>query len=59
MAQRRSLGWAELKVGLLVILGFAVLAYAVIRVGGPTSFFAEKFKLTAYFPFREWIASRQ
>jgi phospholipid/cholesterol/gamma-HCH transport system substrate-binding protein len=50
MAQRRSLGWAELKVGLLVILGFAVLAYAVIRVGGPTSFFAEKFKLTAYFP---------
>jgi phospholipid/cholesterol/gamma-HCH transport system substrate-binding protein len=50
MAQRRSLGWAELKVGLLVILGFAVLAYAVIRIGGPTSFFAEKYKITSYFP---------
>jgi phospholipid/cholesterol/gamma-HCH transport system substrate-binding protein len=49
MAQRRSLGWAELKVGLLVILGFAVLAYAIIRIGGPTSFFAKKFNMTAYF----------
>ena len=50
MAQRKSLGWTELKVGLLVIIGFVVLAYAIIRIGGPTSFFAEKFKMTAYFP---------
>jgi phospholipid/cholesterol/gamma-HCH transport system substrate-binding protein len=50
MAQRKSLGWTELKVGLLVIVGFAVLAYAIIRIGGPTSLFAEKFKMSAYFP---------
>ena len=38
MAQRRSLAWTELKVGLLVIAGFLVLAYAIVRIGGPSSF---------------------
>ena len=50
MAQRGSLKWTELKVGLLVLAGFFVLAFAIIRIGGPTSFFGEKFKITAYFP---------
>ncbi len=50
MAQRRSLAWTELKVGLLVIVGFAVLAFAIVRIGGPTSLFGEKMEVTAYFP---------
>jgi phospholipid/cholesterol/gamma-HCH transport system substrate-binding protein len=49
MADRRSLKWAQLKVGLLVLAGFALLTFAIIRIGGPTSFFSEKFKITAYF----------
>lgn len=57
MAQRRSLAWAELKVGLLVIIGFAVLAFAVIRIGGPTSFFTKKMRITAYFPSANGLRS--
>src|SRR5688572_7147639 len=49
MAQRRTLAWTELKVGLLVIFGFAALAYAIIRIGGPASFFSDKIRLTSYF----------
>ena len=48
MAQRRSLAWTELKVGLLVIVGFAVLAYAIINIGGP-GIWGETFKMTVYF----------
>jgi phospholipid/cholesterol/gamma-HCH transport system substrate-binding protein len=50
MAQRKSLAWSQLKVGLLVIVSFAVLAVAVLRIGGSTSFFAKTMKITAYFP---------
>jgi len=50
MPPKRSLKWTELKVGLLVIAGFVLLTFAIIRIGGPTSFFSEKFKITAYFP---------
>jgi phospholipid/cholesterol/gamma-HCH transport system substrate-binding protein len=50
MAQRRPAGWAQLKVGLLVILAFAMLSYAVVRIGGPTSLFGKKITVTAYFP---------
>src|SRR5688572_26513725 len=49
MAQRKSLAWTELKVGIFVIMAFAVLAYAVISVGGPASFFGDKLNITAYF----------
>lgn len=49
MAQRRSLAWAELKVGLLVIAAFIALTYAIINIGGPASFFGEKLKITVYF----------
>ena len=41
MAQRRSLAWTELKVGLLVIAGFAVLAYAIVRIGGTIKLLGE------------------
>ena len=50
MAQRKSLKWTELKVGLLVLIGFAVLALAILRIGGPTSFFSKKMQITGYFP---------
>src|SRR4030095_16724351 len=49
MAQRRTLAWTELKVGLLVIAGFLVLAYAIVRIGGPSSFWSDKIHVTAYF----------
>jgi phospholipid/cholesterol/gamma-HCH transport system substrate-binding protein len=39
----------ELKVGLLVIAGFLVLAYAIVRIGGPSSFWSDKIHVTAYF----------
>src|SRR5262245_12439961 len=49
MAQRRSLAWSELKVGLLVIAGFAVLVYAVIRISGTTSLCRNTIHITAFF----------
>src|SRR5262245_41680586 len=49
MAQRKSLAWSELKVGIFVILAFAALAYAVISIGGPPSCFGKKINITAYF----------
>ena len=42
MAQRKSLAWTELRVGMLVIAAFAALAYAIINIGGPASFFGDK-----------------
>jgi phospholipid/cholesterol/gamma-HCH transport system substrate-binding protein len=50
MAQRRPAGWAQLKVGLLVIIAFAMLSYAVVRIGGAASLFGKKITITAYFP---------
>jgi phospholipid/cholesterol/gamma-HCH transport system substrate-binding protein len=49
MAQRRTLAWSELKVGLLIIASFAVLVYAIIRIGGTSSFWAKTIHITAYF----------
>ena len=50
MAQRKSLAWSELKVGLMVILAFVLLGVAVLQVGGTTSFFGETMTFTTYFP---------
>jgi phospholipid/cholesterol/gamma-HCH transport system substrate-binding protein len=49
MAQRKSLAWTELKVGLFILLGFAALTYAIISIGGPASFWGKKITITAYF----------
>jgi phospholipid/cholesterol/gamma-HCH transport system substrate-binding protein len=49
MAQRRAQGWAQLKVGMLVIIAFLMLSYAIVRIGGP-SLFGKKMTITAYFP---------
>src|SRR5262245_10307831 len=49
MAQRRSLSWTELRVGLLVITSFALLALAIFYVSGNTSFFTSKYRITVFF----------
>src|SRR5262245_24906784 len=50
MAQRRSLSWTELRVGLLVITSFALLALAIFYVsGGQSSLFVQKYTITAFF----------
>lgn len=50
MAQRKSLAWKELKVGLLVIVAFVMLSIAILRIGGTSSFFGKTMTFTAYFP---------
>jgi phospholipid/cholesterol/gamma-HCH transport system substrate-binding protein len=49
MAQRRSLAWTELRVGILVIISFALLALAIFYVSGQSGLFVPKYKVTAYF----------
>src|SRR5438105_3245853 len=49
MAQRRSLAWTELRVGILVITSFALLALAIFYVSGQSGFFVPKYTVTAYF----------
>jgi phospholipid/cholesterol/gamma-HCH transport system substrate-binding protein len=48
MAQRKSLAWSELKVGLFVIAAFAALTYAIINIGG-FRFWGDNLNITAYF----------
>jgi phospholipid/cholesterol/gamma-HCH transport system substrate-binding protein len=49
MAQRKSLAWAELRVGALVIASFVLLAMAIFFIGGSAGIFTPKYNLTAYF----------
>src|SRR4029077_12916757 len=49
MATRRSLAWTELRVGILVITSFLLLAVAIFYVSGQSGFFVRKYTLTAYF----------
>src|SRR5215831_8639004 len=49
MAQRRSLAWTELRVGILVITSFALLALAIFYVSGQSGFFVKKYTITAFF----------
>src|SRR5215471_11528714 len=49
MAPRRSLAWTELRVGILVITSFALLALAIFYVSGQSGFFVRKYTVTAYF----------
>ena len=47
MAQRRSLAWTEVRVGILVITSFALLALAIFYVSGQSGFFVKKYTITA------------
>ena len=49
MAKRQSISWAELRVGLLVIASFLLLAVAIFFIGGEIGFFRPRITLTAYF----------
>src|SRR5215831_4751512 len=48
MASRRPLAWTELRVGILVIASFALLALAIFYVSGQ-GFFVRRYTITAYF----------
>ena len=49
MAQRRSLAWTELRVGILVISSFALLALAIFFITGESGFLTPKYTVKAYF----------
>src|SRR5215471_4448858 len=49
MAPRRPLAWTELRVGILVITSFALLALAIFYVSGQSGFFVRRYTITAYF----------
>jgi phospholipid/cholesterol/gamma-HCH transport system substrate-binding protein len=49
MAQRRSLAWTELRVGILVIMSFVLLAFAIFVISGSSGFLTKKYDITAYF----------
>lgn len=49
MATRRSIAWTELRVGILVITSFALLAVAIFYVSGQSGFFVKKYTVTAFF----------
>jgi phospholipid/cholesterol/gamma-HCH transport system substrate-binding protein len=49
MAQRRSLAWTELRVGILVIVSFVLLAVAIFYIGGESGIFTKKYNILVYF----------
>jgi phospholipid/cholesterol/gamma-HCH transport system substrate-binding protein len=49
MAQRRSLAWTELRVGILVIMSFVLLAFAIFVISGSSGFLTKKYDIRAYF----------
>src|SRR5207249_4396282 len=49
MATRRTLAWTELRVGVLVITSFALLALAIFYISGQSGFFVRKYTVIAYF----------
>jgi phospholipid/cholesterol/gamma-HCH transport system substrate-binding protein len=49
MATRRPLAWTELRVGILVITSFALLALAIFYVSGQSGFFVRRYTVIAYF----------
>jgi len=56
MAQRKQLTWAELRVGLFVLAGLALIAVAIFYVTG-AGFLGPKYRLYTYLPEVEGLAS--
>ncbi len=50
MAQRKSVAWAELRVGMLVITSFVLLALAIFYISGESGFFQPQYTIIGYFP---------
>jgi len=47
---RRRLAWAELRVGILVVASFTILAIAIVLISGRAGIFTTKYTLKTYFP---------
>jgi len=48
MPQQQRLNWAQLRVGLMVIIGLAILAIGIFFISGQEGFFRRRYKLKAY-----------
>jgi phospholipid/cholesterol/gamma-HCH transport system substrate-binding protein len=55
MAQRKSLLWTEVRVGVLVLTSFLLLVIAIFLIGGESGFLTEKYSIIAYFPSADGI----
>jgi len=49
MSKRKSMSWVELRVGLLVVVSFALLALAIFFISGQAGFLTPKYSITVYF----------
>jgi len=49
MAKGQTLAWRELRVGILVVTSFVLLAAAIFYIGGDSGFFTPKYRLKVYF----------
>jgi phospholipid/cholesterol/gamma-HCH transport system substrate-binding protein len=47
---RKKLAWAELRVGILVLASFTILALAIVLISGEAGFFTPKYTLRTYLP---------
>jgi phospholipid/cholesterol/gamma-HCH transport system substrate-binding protein len=47
---RKRLAWAELRVGILVIFSFTILAVAIVLISGGAGFFTAKYRVKTYLP---------
>jgi phospholipid/cholesterol/gamma-HCH transport system substrate-binding protein len=45
----KKLAWAELRVGILVITSFSILAFAIVLISGGAGFFTPKYHIKTYF----------
>ncbi len=46
---KKKLAWAELRVGILMIANFSILALAIVLISGGAGFFTPKYQLKTYF----------
>lgn len=49
MPQRRQITWAQLRVGILIIVSFALLAVGIFFISGEAGFLSRKYTLKTYF----------
>ncbi len=49
MAQRQQVSWAQLRVGVMVLVSLMVFAVAIFFIGGQTGFFTSRYSLKTYF----------